>query len=250
VLAGAACLLILVLVAGSRARADQMPSAPFTDWSYTLDIKPGTTFLGNHGTVAFALANGSDGSKSDIPVAGVVTAFSSSNGATPDFFNNVGFSLIVHLTDNPSGKSGDATFAGLLEGHLSNDPGTDLKAVFGSPLQKVTLGKHVYSVRIEPSTASLGGPSIASTLINANITVGNLVTGGGSSGSTGGGSSGGTGGSTGGSTGGGGGKVNGGGGTGGGPHQTPEPSALLLAGLAVSLAGLRSWRQRRLALGV
>src|SRR5436309_13000446 len=117
VLAGVACLWTLLLVAGGHARADPMAAAPsFTDWSYTLDITPQSNFSGAVGSVNFALAPGGDGSQATIPVAGVTTIFSSTSTASPDFFKNVGFSLIVHLTDNPSGKSGDATFQGKLLG--------------------------------------------------------------------------------------------------------------------------------------
>src|SRR5690348_14446406 len=83
VLAGAACLSFLVLMAGSRARADQMP---FTNWSYSLDITPQSTFSGAIGSVNFALAPGGDGSQSTIPVAGVTTSFSDNSTASPDFF--------------------------------------------------------------------------------------------------------------------------------------------------------------------
>ncbi len=109
------CLSIaaaLVIGSTSGARAD------FMDWSYHWSITPGQVLSSGTGSVALALVQ--DGTDASTIPAATVTTTSSATDAAPDKYN-VGYNLTLHLTDNPSKKSGDLTFHGTVAGTVSAD---------------------------------------------------------------------------------------------------------------------------------
>jgi len=62
------------------------------------------------------------------------------------------YHLTLHLTDNPSQQSGELTWTGALNGSFSSIK-SQLTNTFSEPLtQSVTLGSHLYSVTIHPTT--------------------------------------------------------------------------------------------------
>jgi hypothetical protein len=212
--------LAIALVLAGSARAD------FTDWSFSWSLNPaGPTFTNGNSNVAFAIAPGGAGAAT-IPI-GNITA-SSSSLATDSF--NTPFSLVLHLKDNPSSASGNLTWNGLIAGAVGPTSSTLVNNFSGAASQSITLGSHTYQVTIEPFTnAVINAPGGASTLLDAQVVVSNATTGGG--GNNGGGNNGG-------------GNNKGGGTQGGQVQNVPEPSTLVLAGCAVSLAGLGRCRRR------
>jgi hypothetical protein len=231
-LARPAALLCALLLGAGTARADF-----FSNWSYTLGLDSGPTFNGASGNsnVSFALnPNGSTG-VSDIPVGNLT---SNSSSGTPDPVS-ASYVLTIGVTDTTSGQQHDFKWQGVISGNVSastTDPGTGnpipgqssllntftgqtSPGVFGGPLaESFTLGSHIYTVTISPDTSPAGtnainGPKGAPTLVDANVTVADAT----------------------------GGNNNNGGGN--NVSTTPEPSALVLAGCAVSLVGLCRWRK-------
>jgi hypothetical protein len=218
-----AALLVALLLGASTARAGF-----YSDWSYTLGLSGGPTFDSGSGnsTVSFALnPNGTTGVQ-NIPI-GNLTSNSSSATADPVSAN---YALTIGITDTASNTEHNFTWQAAISGSVaaattnSNNgtiiPGSStLQNVFGQPLnQSFTLGNHVYTVSIDPNTSPAGtnainGPKGAPVLVDADVSV-STVNGNG-----------------------------GGKGNGGGVSTTPEPSALVLAGFAVTLVGLRRWRK-------
>jgi hypothetical protein len=216
-------------------------------WTYTPSFVP-KTILGQFGVVAFALDKDtvSGGLGTVVNEAASISANAPTTPGATDVYNASNkanqFTLGVHLTDSGTGKSLDLSFAGGLNGHLGAV--NDLKVVLFAPTEvKQTVGSHSYDVNVilpKGPELSVTGTGSAVLPLSLQITAADLVRSGGSGGGTVG-----TGGTPGtGGTGGSGGGTVGTGGT-GGPQKTPEPSTLVLAGLAVSLAGLRSRRRRR-----
>ncbi len=227
--AHSAALLTALLLGAGTAHADF-----YSNWSYTLGLNTSPTFASSSGfsTVSFALnPNGSTG-VSDIPV-GNFTSNSSSGTADPVSGNYI---LTVGVTDTASGLSHNFQWQGVIGGSVSaatTDPttgntvpgvsslsnaftGQDSNGNFGNSgtnlTEQFTLGSHVYTVTIDPGSADgtnpINGPTGAPVLVDASVTVSNVTTN---------------------------------------VSASPEPSALVLAGCAVSLAGLRRWRRGRLS---
>jgi len=206
-LSALACFaLVASLLSASVARAE------FADFSYSWSTSPSPPlFPGGTGSVALALA--ADGSASAainggatlIPGAAIITTSSAGGTTSPDHFN-VAYSMTLHLTDTSSGQSDDLTFSGTLSGNLTSDSST-LTSTFDNPVTRhTTLGVHAYSVTIDPTLLNIPAPgSPTPAEINAQVKVhGPPVLPP--------------------------------------PFQTPEPSTLLLAVVALPL--MRAWRNR------
>ena len=88
-----------------------------------------------------------------------------------DVYNHA-FGLELSLTDTSSGATGMLTFSGKLVGELTTTEST-VSANFAGPLtQTLTLGSHVYSVTIDPSSAKVPPPgSTAAGLVDAFVGV-------------------------------------------------------------------------------
>ncbi len=224
-----AALLVALLLGSSAARAD---------WTYTLGLSSSTptfppTFSSSSGNVSatFALGSNSTG-VSDIPVGNL--SANSSLGSLPNVNDsnyaanqvNGTYTLTIGITDG-SGASHNFQWQGVISGSADHNGDSTLQNVFtgqstttpgqfGGPLaESFTLGSNVYTVTVDPNTSppgtnAINGPNGVTVPVDASVTVSNVSTGGS---------------------------------TGGGVSTTPEPSALVLAGCAVSLVGLRRWRK-------
>jgi hypothetical protein len=209
------CRLLLVaagLVCAGTARADVIA------FSYDWSISPGAVIAGTGeatGSVAFALA--ADGSSSatlgggSVSVPGATISSTSTAGGTvpPDHYSSP-FSLTLRLTDTASGNFKDLTFSGNLAGDMTATSST-VKATFASLTQSASLGGHAYSATIDPGVVNIQDPTSKDLAkITALVSVSDPVVD---------------------------------------PppptHNTPEPSTLLLAGLAIPLLGAAARHRRR-----
>ncbi len=209
-------LLALGLVSAGSARAEMVGFS--YHWASSPSVVVGTNpsnITGNgisSGSVAFALAPAGSassllgGGPTTIPGATLTTTGSAPLDAADSFASP--FSMTLHLSDTASGTTGDLTFAGTVNGSLTISTST-LTADFASPLtQQLTLGGHVYSVTIDPAAAGIPPPGAATPgQINALVQVAAPPS----------------------------------------PPAapTPEPPAVLLAGLALALLGLACCRRAR-----
>jgi hypothetical protein len=231
-----------VLLAGASARADLIP------WSYNWTPSVPAVFADSPGTGKISLTNepiGNAVGTSDI-VATNIKVFSTADPSTPDTFTHAKYGLTLTLTDSESSKSGTLVFDGEFNGTISSKSSNITNSFTNDTMQTLTLGQHLFKVRIGPFTppAPPGATNSGSISGTAFVTVSDNSGGSGSTGggSTGGGSTGGVGGGNGGSTGG-----NSGGSSGG--SSTPEPGTALMAGLGLSFLGLVSLRRQRKAKG-
>ena len=204
-------LFMLVVVA---ALGESTARAELVNFSYAWSVLPSSVLPGGTGSVQVSLtANDSPsfnvGVSTPIPGATITTTSSASAGS-PDVFSNP-FSLKLSLKDTTSGDTGNLSFSGTISGSLTSTTST-LTGKFDNPLlQSLHLGTHIYQVTIDPSLLGLPAPnSTANTQIGAFI----LVT-------------------------------NAGGNGGPPPSNAPEPSSLVLGGMAIAGLAARRWRAKR-----
>jgi hypothetical protein len=210
--------LLVSLALGVAARADMI-----TPWSYSWTRSPISVPADNNGTggISMTVAPLTPGTHvvgdSDINAVNLST-FSSAPAGTVDSFTNANYSLTVQLTDMNSNTSGSLTFHGFFSGTLSTTS-AQIDNTFLNPLtQSIVLGQHDYTVALNTYVPPGLPDSTTFGSIGAHVSITDSIIdpppGSG-----------------------------GGGGTGGGVSTVPEPSTLLLAGLAVP-AGLALWRVR------
>jgi hypothetical protein len=159
-------------------------AAPATaSFAYHWSVGPSSVLVGTNtitrnrastGSVDFALVRDSSavarlgGPASTVPVGFLLTTSSAGDGL-PDHFNTP-FTIRLRLRDAASGATGEVTFKGRITGTLSWDH-SGLQATFLSPTtQKITLGKHVYTVSL-PATLVPNGPYDMPTTVFARIQV-------------------------------------------------------------------------------
>jgi hypothetical protein len=127
------------------------------------------------GSVDFALVrDGTElsrlGGPSGLVPIGLVVTTSSASASRPDRYNTT-FTLQLRIKDEGSGAWRVLTFKGTVTGTLTWDH-SSLTVKFQGPLtQKVTLGKHVYTVTI-PGTVKPPEPGGAPALLYARVQVG------------------------------------------------------------------------------
>jgi hypothetical protein len=160
--------LALLLLAGSLAHAD------FAGWSYNWTHSPGVVAADGGGTGGITLTN-QQGTvvsfQSDI-VAAQLTTFSSASASAPDRFTNRNYSLTLAITDLASHQSSLIPFNGVLNGTLSATS-ANIGNAFVGPLKQVVLlgGNTFYFVTIGPFAAP-GIPDATQTgSISAHVLV-------------------------------------------------------------------------------
>jgi hypothetical protein len=213
--------VLLGLALCGSARADYM------NWSYHWALTDGPTFPSGFSNIAFALHPGAASGASTIPVGN----FSSNSAATsPDSFNAT-YGLGLTITDNATKDQGTLNFHGLLSGSLTAS-GSGVTNVIKDPSQNLTLDGRVYHVILDSATG-VAGPNDGIASINAHVSVTDPSGSKSASGSPS---------------------------TltdslhksqpapGAAPAATaPEPTALVLAGLGLTLCGVPCWRRRMVA---
>lgn len=134
--------------------------------------------------------------------------FSTASATSPDTFTHANVSFTLELTDSASNKTGSLTFSGYFSGTMTGNS-ANVQLQFTSPTtESTTLGGNTYTVSM--GTYTPPGPPGASNAgsLNAIVSVAPAD------------------------------------GT-GGISSVPEPSTLVLAGLALPWVGLSGWRVRR-----
>jgi PEP-CTERM motif len=215
---------MLFMLAVVAALGESTAHAELIDFSYQWTALPAsvTSGTGNGSSVSITpQPKGTGeydtvlGQKAFIPSLELTSNTSAPDGSPavfPDPSKPAGsakFQLVLSLTDAASHKTNTLTFAGSVSGSLSVNTST-VKTTFDSPLtQTLLLGSHLYSVTLDPfSNVGIPGTT-APGFIGASVSAASV--------------------------------------TGGGPGpvtNTPEPSSLVLGGIA--LAGLAARRWSRL----
>ncbi len=215
--------LLVLLGVGGAAHADQIP------WTYSWSRNPISVAADNSGTGGVSLTlvpmvgTNMVGDSAGI-TAVTLSTFSSAPTGTVDTFTNAQFSLGIHLTDVNSGDSGDLSFTGMFNGTLSPTVSQITTTFQDATSKSITLGQNKYTVAFAsdkapglPDATSFGDIVYGVSITGASTTTGNPGTG-----DTG----------------------NNNPGNGGGSVQdVPEPSTMLILGIALP-AGLAWWRTR------
>jgi hypothetical protein len=199
------CATLTLLLVGSAVRADPIP------WDVTWTPSTGSIAPDKGTASKITLVGNSDSGAGNLnqPVntaAAFVSYFSTSEAL--DSFTKKTFDLKVKVTDTTSGQSDTLTFKLQFDGGLSKSKSTlKLSPVPSTPLFTNPLGGHIYRVRITSYTPPPFYPQnrFVPGVIMATVTVADLPK----------------------------------------PAGAPEPSTLLLAGLAAPVLGATLWRRRK-----
>jgi hypothetical protein len=214
-----ATLLVLLAIDGA-AHADQIP------WTYSWSRNPISVAADNSGTGGVSLTlvpmvgTNMIGDNPSITAVNLST-FSSAPTGTVDTFTNSPFSLDIHLTDLNSGQSGDLAFSGVFNGSLSPTVSEITTSFTDATSKSILLGQNTYTVAL----ASVQAPGLPDATTFGDIVYGVSITGASTTTS------------------------NPGSGNTGNPgpgvsvQDVPEPSTLLMVGMALP-AGLAWWRTR------
>jgi hypothetical protein len=184
--------------------------ADFIQWAYNWEPSATKVVADGGGTGYLALTDepSKAASGSSNTVVTNFRAFSTAPTSTPDTFTHANYTFTLHLQDTASNATGNVTFSGFFSGGLTTN-NANIKLNPTSPMtQQVTLGSNVYTVTL--GNYSPPGPPGAANAGSLNA----IITAAPSNG-------------------------------GGTISSSPEPSSLLLAGLAVPCLGLSAWRTRR-----
>jgi hypothetical protein len=151
------------------------------NYSYSWSVGPSAVLTGTNSTGSVAIALSPAGSSS-APVGGVAAAISlarlstssSASDAHPDVYNTT-FTLSLKIKDSSSGATGTLAFKATLHGTLSYDR-SSLLVTFQNPMQKLTLGGHVYTVTLPSSAINLAFPGNTPVKISASVQVSGIPT--------------------------------------------------------------------------
>ncbi len=180
------------------------------EWTYNWSRQPVDIISSDvSGTSRISLTDeplGDADGNSDI-VATNLRTFSDAPNTNPNVFTDAGYRLTLRLTDDTSGESGTLNFDGTVSGTLSRNRANISNSFVGPTTGELTLGGNVYSVTIGPYSPP-GPPGIQNAgSIAATVTVRPVDDDD--------------------------------------TTNTPEPSAMLLSCLGLSVLGMASWRKWR-----
>jgi hypothetical protein len=183
--------------------------AEFIAWPYIWAPTVSAVPADSPGTGRILLTNEAAGSavnSSDIVATDIRTA-SSAPYNNPDHFTNAPYGLALTLTDNASHASGTVTFTGVFNGTLTALSANITNTFTGPQVQVLQLGSNTYTITMGTYSPPPPPGAVNAGAISAyaQVTVQ----------------------------------------SGTGVPQLPEPSALVLAGLGLSLAGGAFWRRKR-----
>jgi hypothetical protein len=160
--------LSLIVLAGGRARADQI------SWSYGFSQST-TTIASNAssdvtGSVVLTPFTGT--LTSSLPSSATITAvnleaLSSASAKNPAQFTNAEYTLIMRFTDLSSGLTAAVTFEGVLNGTVSASGASLNNSFIGQTAFSFDLNHHVYDISIgdfrapgAPGSGDLGSISV------------------------------------------------------------------------------------------
>jgi hypothetical protein len=202
----------LLFFAGTSARAD-LSSAPAVAWTYNFTPSVNSVAADPPGSGGVSFTNEptkSANNSSDVVITNL-RDFSTATTASPDKLSaNGAYSVTLVLTDSASGEHATLTFTGKLGGTFSANNSNITNTWTGQTTQVATLGSNNYTVSVGSYTPP--GPPTASNAgsMSAHVSVAPVSPSGG----------------------------------GGPPAALPEPSALVLSFVGLSLAGAAGWRTR------
>jgi hypothetical protein len=150
----AALAIALCLFGAGQARAD------FTPWDY--NWTPSASVLQSdvpgQASILFSNEPGGSAQGTTSVVAANLKTSSSADPSAPGTFTNAPYSLSLAILDKASGKAGNLTFSGTLNGAVSSGSSILTNTYTSPETQSVQVGNHVYSVKIGPF-APPGPPS-------------------------------------------------------------------------------------------
>jgi hypothetical protein len=203
----------LLFFAGTGARADLTSASPPVGWTYNFTPSVNSVAADPPGSGGVSFTN--EPTKAAINNSDVVITnlrdFSTATTANPDKFSTNGaYSVTLVLTDSASGEHATLTFTGKLGGTFSANNSNITNTWTGQNPSPVILGGNSYTVTMGSYTPP--GPPTASNAgsMSAHVSVAPVPPSGG----------------------------------GGPPATIPEPSALVLSFVGLSLAGAAGWRKR------
>jgi len=150
----AALAVALCLFGTGQARAD------FTPWNYNWTPSVSVLQSDTPGQASILFSNEPGGSAlgtTSIVAANMKTS-SSADPSAPGTFTNAPYSLSLAILDQASGKAGNLTFSGTLNGAVSSGSAILLNTYTSPETGSVQIGGHVYTVKIGPF-APPGPPS-------------------------------------------------------------------------------------------
>jgi hypothetical protein len=150
----AALAVALCLFGAGQARAD------FTPWDY--NWTPSTAVINSdvpgQASILFSNEPGGSAQGTTSVVAANLKTSSSADPSAPGTFTNAPYSLSLAIFDKASGKAGNLTFSGTLNGTVSSGSSILMNTYTSPETQSVQVGNHMYTVKIGPF-APPGPPS-------------------------------------------------------------------------------------------
>jgi hypothetical protein len=150
---------LVALAVSADCRAD------FMGWSYSWGLNNGPTYASGNSVVSFALNPAKTPGAATIAIGNLST---NSSSPSTDPFSSA-YNLTLTLTDSATNASGMLTFHGTLAGNVGPTTST-LSNVISDPAQSLTLAGHVYAVSL-PGTTPISSPDKVPTALNAQVHV-------------------------------------------------------------------------------
>lgn len=201
--------LCVGLACGLLALVGSAARADLIQWGYNWEPNP-SVISASHGSGYLSLTDepSKAASGNSNTIVTNIRAYSTASWSNPDVFSHASYTFTLSLKDLASQATGTLNFSGFFHGTLTANS-ANIANTFTSPMmQKLVLGANTYTVRMGTYTPPGPPGDSNSGSLNAYISVAPTNGNGHISGA-------------------------------------PEPSTLLLAGLALPWLGLARWRKRK-----